>query len=166
MADYIKDYISCYNRCQYFKVGNIVPASKLQSLKVPHMFWVDVTANFTTNLPLSNGLKEVKFIPYNKIVTALDMAKFYLHNIWKNHGLLRSIVSDHSLQFVSQLIKDLCTWLGIKSKLSMAYYPQMDRQTKHINWDLQQYLWLFTTVWQHKWVDWLPLTQFFYNSKQ
>ena len=29
ITNYVKDYVSCYDRCQYFKVGNIVPASKL-----------------------------------------------------------------------------------------------------------------------------------------
>ena len=55
VANYVKNYISFYDRCQYFKVGNIPPASKLQSLEVFHMPWVDVTADFTTNLPLSNS---------------------------------------------------------------------------------------------------------------
>ena len=147
VVNYVKDYVSCCDRCQYFKVGNIVPASKLQSLEVPHMCWVDITADFTTDLPPSNGFnsiliivnhfsKEVEFVPYNKTITTLDTAKLYLHNVWKNHGLPRSIVSDHGLQFMSQLIKDLCTQLGIKPKLSMAHHSQMDGQMEHMNRDL------------------------------
>ena len=138
VANYVKDYVSHCDRCQCFKVGNIVPADKLQPLEVPHMPGVDVTANFTTNLPLFNSFdsilvivdqfsKEVKFIPCNKTVTALEMAKLYLHHIWKDHGLLRSIMSDHGPQFASQVIKDLYAWLGIKCKLSMAHHPQTDR---------------------------------------
>ena len=106
MADYIKDYVSCYDRCQHFKVGNIAPAGKLWSLEVPHMPWVDVIRDFTTDLPLSNSFdsilvvidwfsKEVEFIPCNKTVTALEMAKLYLHHVWRDHGLPRSIMSDH-----------------------------------------------------------------------
>ena len=63
-------------------------------------------------------------------------------------------------------MKDLCIQLGIKPKLSMAHHPQINRQTEHMNWDLQQYLWLFTAKWQHEWVDWLPLTQLSYNTNQ
>ena len=92
VANYVKDYILCCDRCQHFKVGNIAPANKLQSLEVPHMPWVDITANFTINLPLSNGFnsiliivdqfsKEVKFIPCNKTVTTLDMTKLYFHHV-------------------------------------------------------------------------------------
>ena len=110
MANYVKDYILRYDRCQCFKVGNIAPASKLQPLEVPHMPWVDVTVDFTTDLLLSNGFdsilvivdwfsKEVEFIPCSRTITTLEMANLYLHHIWKNHRLLRSIMSDHRLQF-------------------------------------------------------------------
>ena len=69
------------------------------------MPWVDITVDFTTDLPLSNGYdsilvvidrfsKEVEFIPMTKTVTALETAKLYLFNMWKNHGLPRSIVSN------------------------------------------------------------------------
>ena len=62
VADFIKDYISCCDRCQHFKVGNIAPAGKLQSLEVPYMPWVDVTADFTTNLLLSNSFNFILVI--------------------------------------------------------------------------------------------------------
>ena len=121
--NYVKDYVSCYDRCQDFKVENIAPASKLQSLEVPHMPWMDITADFTTNLPLSNGFKsilvvvdwfskEVEFIPCHKIITTLEMAKLYLHHIWKDHRHPRSIMSDCGPQFASQVMKDLCIQLG------------------------------------------------------
>ena len=42
----------------------------------------------------------------------------------------------------------------------------MDGQTKRMNRDLQQYLCLFTVEKQHKWVDWLPIAQFSYNTKK
>ena len=69
-------------------------------------------------------------------------------------------------QFTLQVMKDLCTQLGIKSKISMDHHPQTDGQMEHMNRDLQQYLQLLTAECQHKWADWLPLTQFSYNAKQ
>ena len=55
-------YISCCDRYQYFKVGNIAPAGKFQSLEVPHISWVDVTANFITDLLLSNNFDSILVI--------------------------------------------------------------------------------------------------------
>ena len=62
---------------------NIVPASKLQPLEVPHMLWIDITADFTINLPLSNSFnsilvvvnhfsKKVEFIPCNKTIVTIQ----------------------------------------------------------------------------------------------
>jgi hypothetical protein len=101
------------------KPSNLTPPGKLHPLELPNIPWMEVTADFTTDLPLSNGFdsilvvvdrfsKEVEFIPCNKTTTALDTARLYLHNVWKNHGLPSSIVSDRGPQFASQVMKELC----------------------------------------------------------
>ena len=101
------------------KPSNLAPPGKLHALELPDIPWMEVTADFTTDLPLSNGFdsilvvvdrfsKEVEFIPCNKTTTALDTARLYLYNVWKNHGLPSSIVSDRGPQFASQVMRDLC----------------------------------------------------------
>ena len=154
-----------------------MPPGKLQPLDIPNMPWVDVSADFITDLPLSNGYdsilvvvdcfsKKVEFIPCNKTVTALETAKLYLFHVWKNHGLPCTIVSDCGPQFASQVMKDLCKHLGITPKLSTAHHPQTDGQTERMNCDLQQYLCIFTAKKQNGWADWITLTQFSYNTKK
>ena len=59
------------------------------------------------------------------------------------HGLPESIISDRGVQFVAGMIKELNELLGIQTKLSMAYYPQTDRQMERINQELEQYLRVF-----------------------
>jgi len=44
---------------------------------------------------------------------------------------------------VAGLIKELNELLGISTKLSMAFYPQTDGQTKRMNQELEQYLRMF-----------------------
>ena len=67
------------------KSSNLAPPGKCHLLDLLDKPWKEVTTDFTTDLPLSNGLdsilviidqfsKEVEFIPCNKIVTALDTA--------------------------------------------------------------------------------------------
>ena len=112
MTSFIKDYISRYDGCTRFKGMNQAPSGILNPLEAPHMPWVDVTADFTTDLPLLNRYdsilvivdrfsKEVEFIPMTKTVTALETTKLYLFNMWKNHGLPCSIISDRGPQFAS-----------------------------------------------------------------
>ena len=98
MATYVKNYVSQCDWCACFKGSNMAPPGKLQPLDIPNMPWVDVSADFITDLPLSKGYdlilvvvdhfsQEVEFIPCNKTVTVLEMAKLYLFHVWKNHGL-------------------------------------------------------------------------------
>ena len=41
--------------------------------------------------------------------------------------------------------------LGIETKLSMVFYPQMDRQIEQMNQELEQYLWFFVDHIQKDW---------------
>ena len=59
------------------------------------------------------------------------------------HGLPESIISDRGVQFVAGMMKELNELLGIQTKLSIAYYPQTDRQMERINQELEQYLRVF-----------------------
>ena len=68
-----------------------------------------------------------------KTVTTLETTKLYLFNVWKNHGLPCSIVSNQGPQFASQVIKDLCKRLSVTPKLFTAHHPQTDGQTEQMN---------------------------------
>jgi len=59
------------------------------------------------------------------------------------HRLPESIVSDQGPQFAAGLMKELNRMLGIKTKLLIAFHPQTDGQTEHMNQELEQYLRFF-----------------------
>jgi len=79
----------------------------------------------------------VYFILTTKKTLAEGLARLFRDNVWKLHGLPESIISDREPQFAAELMQELNKMLGIKSKLSMAFYPQTDRQTKRINQELE-----------------------------
>jgi len=62
-------------------------------------------------------------------------------------------------------MKELNGMLGIKTKLSIAFHPQTDGQTKHTNQELEQYLRMFMDYRQEQWPDWLGTAEFAYNNK-
>jgi len=41
------------------------------------------------------------------------------------------------------IMQELNKMLGIESKLSTVFYPQIDRQTERVNQELEQYLRMF-----------------------
>ena len=105
MATTVKEYVTRCDICQRFKGSNMAPAGLLHPLETPSLLWEHISADFITDLPLSHSfdtiltvvdqfLKEVELIPCTKTCSALDMAKLFMHNMWKHHGLPRSITSD------------------------------------------------------------------------
>ena len=105
MATTVKEYVTRCDICQRFKGSNMAPAGLLHPLETPSLPWEHISADFITDLLLSHGFdtilmvvdrfsKEVALIPCTKTCLALDMAKLFMHNVWKHHGLPHSITSD------------------------------------------------------------------------
>ena len=82
---------------------------------------------------------------------AEGLARLFRDNMWRLHGLLKSVVLDRGPQFAAELTKELNRMLGIKTKLSTAFHPQTDGQTERMNQELEQYLWFFV---DHRQKDW------------
>ena len=47
----------------------------------------------------------------------------------------------------------------------MVFYSQIDKQTKRVNQELEQYLRMFIDYRQEQWPDWLGTAEFTYNNK-
>jgi len=131
--------------------------------------------DFVVELPLSSGYdavmtvvdsvsKRAHFIPTHTTVTAEGVARLFLHQVWKLHGLPTCVVSDRGLQFVVRFTKELYHLLGIKLASSMAWHSQTDGQTECVNQELDQYLRLFVNERQDDWYDLLPLAEFQHNN--
>ena len=109
-----------------------------------------ISADFITKLPLVQG--------YNSILVVVDrlmkmvylistiektlvegLARLFRKNVWKLHGLLESIILDRGPQFMAGLIRELNKMLEIKSKMSTAFHPQIDRQIERVSQELEQY---------------------------
>jgi len=96
---------------------------------------------------------------------AEGLARLFRDYVWKLHGLPESIVSDRGAQFAAGLMRELNKMLGIETKLSTAFHPQMDGQTERTNQELEQYLRMFIDHRQEQWLDWLGTAEFTYNNK-
>jgi len=107
----------------------------------------------------------VYFIPMTEKTLVEWLAVLFWDHVWKLHGFPESIILDRGVQFAVGLIKELNGMLGIETKLSMAFYLQIDRQTERANQELEQYLRMFVDYYQKQWPDWLDTIEFAYNNK-
>ena len=121
---------------QYQKMKNRVEilAGKLKPNEIPEKLWQHILVDFITKLLVLRGHNSILVVcdRFSKIshfmvttekTTAEDLARLFRDNIWKLHGLLKSVISDKGLQFAAGLIKELNKMLGIETKLSTAYHP-------------------------------------------
>lgn len=77
-------------------------------------------------------LTSTHFIPVRTNYIVAKLAKMYVGEIFKLHGVSSSIISDRNTKFTSHSWGELHEALGTKFRLNYAYHPQTDRQTKMI----------------------------------
>ena len=104
------------------------------------------------------------FLPLKHPFTAASVAKVFLNNIVKLHGLPLEIVSNRDKIFTSSFRKELFRIWGTELEISTAYHPQTDGQTERVNQCLEMYLRCVLHEFPTKWVSWLPQAEFWYNS--
>jgi len=105
------------------------------------------------------------FVTTTKVTSVEGLARLFQDNVWKLHGLPESVVLDQGPQFTVELTKELNRMLGIETRLSTAFYLQMDGQTERMNQELEQYLRFFVEYRQKDWPEWLVLVEFVVNNK-
>ena len=99
-------------------------------------------------------------IPCHKTVTAKEMVRLFITNIYRTHGPSDTIISDRGPQFISEFWTEFCRILGIKLKLSTAFHPQTDGQTEVMNQYLDQRLRPFINYHQDNWSALLPIMDY------
>jgi len=114
-------------------------AGKLKLGEVLEKLWMHISVDLITKLLIVAG-KDAILVVCDRlskmthfVATTEELARLFRDNMWRLHGLPESVVSDREPQFATGLTKELNRMLGIKMKLSMAFHPQTDGQTKHMN---------------------------------
>ena len=174
----VKAYVSACDTCQRDKSSNLRPAGKLLPLEIPARRWSSVSMDFITELPLTKDghdcifvivdrlTKMVHFIPTVTTLSAEDVAKLYLENVFKHHGFPESIVSDRDARFTGNFWKELCRLVGIKQHMSTAFHPQTDGQTERVNRIVEEFLRHYVNPRQDNWDELLPLAEFAINNSK
>jgi hypothetical protein len=89
---------------------------------------------------------------------SMDLAKIFVSYIWHLLGLPMDIGSDRDSHF-QMFWAEVCDLLDRRRRMSMAYHPKTDRQTKRVNHTLKHYLRAFcklnrtTGAIYYRWLD-------------
>jgi transposase InsO family protein len=108
--------------------------------------------------------KVAHFISVRTTYGGDKLAKLYIDNILKLHGVPKSIVSDRGAQFVSKFWRSLHQTLKTKLDFSSAYHPQTDGQAERVNQVLEDMLRACVLTYGKNWEDNLAFAEFSYNN--
>ncbi|KAJ8751592.1 hypothetical protein K2173_016841 [Erythroxylum novogranatense] len=143
---------------------NLAPAGLMQPLPIPNRIWSDISMDFVEGLPCSEGYRVIMvvvdrlskyahFVPLTHPYTAFAVAKSFVENVVRLHGMPTSIVTDRDKIFMRTQLK-----------MGSSYHPQTDGQTEVVNRTLEQYLRCYTSDRPKKWKEWLPWAEYSYNT--
>lgn len=114
----VQNYIDGCAICQQIKYVPRAPYGLLQPLDIPTGIWEDVSMDFITSLPNSDGFtvvlvvvdrlsKGVHFGALYSNFTAQKVAALFMDMVCKLHGFPKSIVCDRDAVFLGNFLQEL-----------------------------------------------------------
>lgn len=144
MKSSVREFVRACSVCQQAKLDRAHYPGLLQPLPVPAGAWEMVSLDFVEGLPRSGSAncilvvvdkfsKFAHFIPLKHPFTALMVAKVYMDNVYRLHGMPSSLISDCDRIFTSTFWHELFSLAGVQLRMSSAYHRQTDGQTERVN---------------------------------
>ncbi|KAI0503771.1 hypothetical protein KFK09_014714 [Dendrobium nobile] len=152
------------------------PSGQLQPLPIPEWKWEDIAMDFVVGLPRSRQsrdaiwviidrlTKSAHFLPIRQTDSVEKLAKLYVDEIVRLHGIPKSIVSDRDARFTSKLWKKIQEALGTRLTFSTAFHPQTDGQSERTIQTLEDLMRLCVLDFGGNWETHIPLIEFAYNN--
>lgn len=174
----VNAYCATCTTCQRTKPSNQKPYGLLHPLQVPTKPWELIGIDFVGLLPMSTDrdgeydaitviidrlTSMVHLVPSRVNYTAREVAELVFDEVYKHHGLPRSIVSDRDVLFMSTFWTNLNRLIGMNQQMSSAYHPESDGATERANQTVGQMLRAVIGPSQMDWVARLPAIEFAIN---
>ncbi|MCO5598045.1 hypothetical protein L7F22_052135 [Adiantum nelumboides] len=108
--------------------------------------------------------KQAHFIPVRKKINTDQMARLFMSNIFKYHGMPQSIVSNRDPRKTGLFWRGLYENMGTTLKFSSSFHPQTDGQSEEANSNVLDLLKCYVSEHKGKWEQYLPLVEQAYNN--
>ncbi|XP_058749773.1 uncharacterized protein LOC131622747 [Vicia villosa] len=172
----VADYVEQCVICQQVKIEHQRPGGMLQPLDIPVWKWDSISMDFIVGLPRVLGghdsiwvivdrlTKSAHFLPVKTTHKVSHLARLFVVEIVRLHGVPSSIVSDRDPKFTSRFWKAFHQEMGTDLNLSTSNHPQTDGQTERTIQTIEDMLRACILEIGGSWKDNLPLIEFAYNN--
>ena len=109
-------------------------------------------------------MKSAHFVPVHMTYQAPDIARVFISEIVRLHGMPKKIISDRGSMFTGRFWTSFQEALGTQLNFSTVYQPETDGQTEQTNQTLEDMLCMYVMDQQKGWEEFLPLVEFAYNN--
>ena len=148
METEVREYVEACSVCARNKTSSKARSGLLQPLPIPSRPWADISLDFVTGLPVSQGnttvltvvdrfSKMARFVALPKLPSAKETAEVMMSQVFRVHGFPKDIVSDRGPQFVSKFWREFCRLIGATASLTSGYHPEANGQTERLNQQLE-----------------------------
>ena len=141
----------------------------MQPLPIPVWKWEHITMDFVVGMPWTQNhhdaiwvvvdplTKSAHFLSLKTTYSAEQLAKLYIKEIVRLHGVPISIVSDRDTKFASRFWHGFQTAMGTELNLSTAFHPQIDGQSERTIQTLEDMLRACALDYTGNWDHHLPI---------
>ena len=174
MSARITDYINSCSTCAQNKATSANSQAPLQSIDVsePFVFWA---MDYMGPLPeTARGNRHLlvvmdHFTKWSEVFPTKDqkastVAEILVSKVFSRFGPPFVIHSDQGSNFESNLMKEICSLMGIHKSRTSTYLPQGDGQVERHNRTIQDILASYVSQHRDDWDLWVDLAVFAYNT--
>eukprot|EP00253_Pinus_taeda_P009116 PITA_09116 len=176
MKKNVAEYLAQCLECQQIKAEHQHLDGLLQPLPIPEWKCETISIDFITELPKAKKnndsimvvvdklSKATHFIYVQSTYRAAQIAHIFMQNVFRLHGLPKTIISDRDVKFTSAFWRTLFVELGTQLNFSTAYHPQTDEQTERVNQVVEDMVRAYVMQQPMLWEEYLHLVEFAYNN--
>ena len=142
MKAYIVSYVARCLECQQVKVEHRHLTGLLQSHTIPKSKWEVISMDFIVGLPLTTRrhdsifmvvgtlMKSAHFIPVHTMYQAPGIARVFISEIVRLHGMPKRIISNRGSMFTGRFWTSFQEALGTQINFSTVYHLETNKQTE------------------------------------
>ncbi|MCO5592809.1 hypothetical protein L7F22_046812 [Adiantum nelumboides] len=108
--------------------------------------------------------KQAHFVPVKKTVKPDHLARLFVAQIFRLHGMPETCISDRDPKFSSLFWKAIWENIGTRLQFSSSFHPQTDGQSEIANLVVLDLLKSYILDQKTQWERYLPLVEFAYNN--